>query len=282
MTGRLFTPQADPLPPVEPAEPVTALTARGVKDGLLRRHPADQFEWTCIEEWLGIDLLAWSAWGKRKRVGYEVKVSRSDYRRELLKPGKRLAAQAFCNEFYMAVPKGLLTKDELAYEESMWEDGDFERERCPAKCVKGRRSDYGYDRRYLPRAGTVEPDRVPIPLVASDAYRYATMTDEQHAERCADRLHQYGWTYRACRRCNGKGYVKGSRVEREAPTLWIPRDVGLIEVTAAQARVVRKSPVTTARELPASEVAHLVRWVSQRPDPRHLTTSIERHERQAA
>lgn len=271
----LEVPVSSPVP-VSGDEP---MTARQVKDALRGRHPASSQgmpgEWTCLEEWSNIDFLAWSAWRGARRIGYEVKVSRSDYRRELLRPHKRTAALGICHEFYFAVPKGLLTKDELAYEESLWDDGDFERERCPAKCFKaGRYSNYGYDSPYRPRVGTVEPDRVPIPLVMHE-YRYASMTDEQYAAQAAERLHLYGWTDRACRRCNGKGYVKGSRVEREAPTLWIPGDVGLVEITAAGCRVVRKAPKNRPRELTSYEVGQLVRWVSIRPDPRHHTSELE-------
>ena len=101
-------------------------TAAEVKDKLRKRHPATQVmgartvpgPWTCIEEWMGIDLLALCA-TKASRVpygvvGYEVKVSRADYRSELRKPEKREEARAMCHEFYFAVPRGLLRDDELA------------------------------------------------------------------------------------------------------------------------------------------------------------------------
>jgi len=97
------------------------MTAAEVKDALRTRHPAlaeygGPGPWTCLEEWANIDLACFSAWSSAKPpiVGYEVKVSRSDYRRELLKPGKRELAVSACHAFYFATPKGLLTKEEPA------------------------------------------------------------------------------------------------------------------------------------------------------------------------
>jgi hypothetical protein len=96
-----------------------------VKDALRKRHPATQKmgartipgPWTCIEEWRGVDLLALCATtaGRVRNavVGYEVKVSRADYRAELRNPHKRGEALSFCHEFYFAVPDGLLRDEEL-------------------------------------------------------------------------------------------------------------------------------------------------------------------------
>jgi hypothetical protein len=100
-------------------------TAAEVKEKLRARHPATQTmgsrtipgAWTCMEEWFGIDLLALCATTAGRvpyaKVGYEVKVSRADYRSELRKPEKRAEAQAMCHEFYFAVPRGILRDDEL-------------------------------------------------------------------------------------------------------------------------------------------------------------------------
>lgn len=102
-------------------------TSAEVIEKLRKRHPATQAmgarripgPWTCIEEWMCMDLLAVCAITSQgrvpyARVGYEVKVSRSDYRSELRDPSKRAEAVAACHEFYFAVPKGLLTSDEIA------------------------------------------------------------------------------------------------------------------------------------------------------------------------
>lgn len=96
-------------------------TAAEVKDKLRGRHPATQAmgvrqipgPWTCIEEWDGVDLLAFGCHGPRHRIGYEVKVSRSDYRSELDRPDKRAPAVAACHRFYFAVPRGLLKPEEI-------------------------------------------------------------------------------------------------------------------------------------------------------------------------
>jgi hypothetical protein len=178
------------------------VNAAEVKQALRRRHPATGAmgtrivpgPWTCIEECLGCDLLAIAAQrdpppktGVRfPRVGYEVKVSRGDYRQELRNPHKRAAAVLQTNVFYFAVPAGLLKREELA--------------------LRGHPSD-----------------------------------DEQLALRA-----------------NGAG------------PLWVPEDVGLVEITGAGVRVVVQSPVR--RGVPALDPAALgafARFVSAHPDPRH-------------
>lgn len=101
------------------------MTAEKVKDKLRRRYPATQRmgvrivpgPWTCVEEWMNIDLLALCATQASRvpygRIGHEIKVSRSDYRSELRNPGKRAEAVAACHEFYFVVPAGLLRDDEM-------------------------------------------------------------------------------------------------------------------------------------------------------------------------
>lgn len=178
---------------------ILAWTAAEVKDALRRRHSATQSmgvrtvpgPWTCIEELLGCDLIAFSAVRYPKnasrgacypRVGYEVKVSRSDYRVELRNPDKRSLAVAQCHEFYFAVPAGLLKPEEKA------DNGDPER------------------------------------------------------------------------------YAKSA----PPPALWVPRDVGLIEVTRGGCRVVKPSPVRPEpRAIDGPLVGLIARHVSSHPDPRH-------------
>jgi len=108
-----------------------------VRDALRKRHPATQTmgtrtipgPWTCIEEWRGIDLLALSAHANGsppyRRVGYEVKISRGDYRRELVKPDKRAFALSVCHEFYFAVPAGLLRPGEVAGQRGQLAEGQL-------------------------------------------------------------------------------------------------------------------------------------------------------------
>jgi hypothetical protein len=80
-----------------------------------------------------------------------------------------------------------------------------------------------------------------------------------------------------CPVCGGRGYERKARVELEAPTLWVPKDVGLIEVTPdGQTRIVRKAPVRRKPvDIPQHWIGHALRWVSVRPDPRHHGRSNE-------
>ena len=192
-----------------------------------------------------IDLLAVSAWTKPKpararfeRIGYEVKISRADYRRELLRPGKRALAVGLCHEFYFATPLGLLSDEEKAYVEPEWSNEDWRAMPCPGflghRCYSGWRRKTHYVE--IPRPSTGFPFHELI----------------------------------VCPTCGGKGRLGKSRVEREAPNLWIPNDVGLIEIGGrGTANVVRRAPLREPRSLSDAELARLIRWVSVRPDPRH-------------
>jgi hypothetical protein len=265
------------------------MTSDDVKEALRRRHHAAGGtglmvgEWTCVEELFGIDLLAWSAWGKHERVGYEVKISRSDYRRELLKPDKRQAAVERCTRFYFAVPDGLLTRDELAYREpGDLRPGDFERERCPGFAIGDPIDtaelalfDSHRARRWRPRYGgpchRLRGDRthtveVPVPWVFEPSTEYMRRVGPaEHDIRTGQ-----GVTRITCPTCAGKGYVAKSRVEQEAPTLWVPADVGLVVIKDDGSSLVkRKAPVRVQRALSEGEMAHAFRWASVRPDPRH-------------
>lgn len=282
-SSRLF---ALPVPdPDLPDEPLDAPTAADIKDALRRRHPGHDVggmvgQWTCIEEWRGIDLLALNAWAKADVIGYEVKVSRSDLRRELLRPHKRSGALAVTTEFYFAVPAGLLSDDEIAYEEPEWEDGDFRRTPCPGVPEFGPEIPRLGVRRYGGRClrwsrrgkHTVH---VPAPevIVPPDWMRpHDGESDEAFMARVLEH-HRLGGGHRAlCWTCGGRGYTEPSRVEREAPTCWVPRDVGLVTVSQRGCRVAKPSPkrkdpgpIAPTRQA----INDLVRWVSHRPDPRH-------------
>lgn len=223
------------------------MIAEEVKAALRKRHPAlwpgvsgQPGQWTCLEEFERIDLLAVNAWSGEDFIGYEVKVSRSDYRSEILNPGKRAHGKLLCDEFYFAVPHDLLTPGELAYQEPEWEHRDFERERCPEGCRPGRYWLSGTKGYGAPAYG--EGDRYWV--------------DAQ-------------WI--PCSTCNGKGHISPSRVEAEAPYLWVPRDVGLVIVREnGTTRCLRKSPRAKSRaEITRRMVCQMVRHASARPDPRH-------------
>lgn len=131
-----------------------SMQASEVKAAIHRRHGCDSSsgQWVCVDEAFsgysaatgGIDTLAIGVWRTAKAPGlsgagrvvrnaivaYEVKVSRSDLRRELYGyqpgegasyrsrpvpkwPGKALWALAHSHYFLFAVPAGLLKPDEL-------------------------------------------------------------------------------------------------------------------------------------------------------------------------
>lgn len=275
-----------------------AMTAEEIKEALRGRHPAlDQWgnpgPWTTIEEWDNVDLLAFSAWRSAKPpiVGYEVKVSRSDYRRELLKPGKRALAVESCWQFYFAVPKGLLTKEEKAYvEPEHFEDGSaFVRQECPSNCRRASREPWGGN------AGTTKTGQwTQIEIGYGDAactingfWRHRSLRGGGGKVEARAEFNPAEDTYAAsrttrrwdvCETCEGRGYLRQSVVEQEAPTLWIPSDVGLIEVgDDGKCRTVRKAPSNKPTRAFAP-LGKLIRWVSYRPDTRH---AAER-ERQAS
>jgi hypothetical protein len=229
----------------------TTMDARAVKTAVARRYPARQTSngfpmpgpYVVAEELFQVDVLAFGVTGKDagKWIGHEVKVSRSDYRTELLHPGKRLGAVSECDRFYMVTPKGLLSADEKAYEEPEWEPEDFAREPCPNHCTRDRhRGERGYWSRNA----------------------------------------VYEWL--RCDACDQRGYVAKSRVEREAPTLWVPRDVGLIEVWKNGSRIVREPAFRmgwTPSPLDRRRISEMLRWVSLRPDPRHAGLVTQQRER---
>lgn len=235
------------------------MTAEEVKAALRKRHPAiwpgtttTPGQWTVLEEFMGIDLLAMSSWAGHRRVGYEVKVSRHDLRRELLSPPKRERAVELCHSFYFAVPAGLLTKEEAEWEQPEdWTLEDFSRAVCTnEECYASGRS----KRRRSSRG----------PRVKGTEYEGVTVQRRDERGMLARGM--------CCVVCRGRGTVDKSRAEREAPTLWIPPDVGLIEVyESGTSRAKRKAPFTQAPLLVKnnSQLHDLVRWASVRPDPRH-------------
>lgn len=196
---------------------------------------------------MGIDFLAFSAWSSASRyarIGYEVKVSRSDLRNELLRPGKRAQAVGWCHEFYFALPVGLLSSEELSYQEPEWEPQDFVGAPCPGVAGKPCRPRWRQKTHYA---------MVPVPATyPMSRWSYA------------------GWTEIVCPTCNGKGVLERSRVEQEAPRCWIPRDVGLVLIDGNGTRMERRSPRRAdVPTLTDAVIGQLVRWVSVRPDMRH-------------
>lgn len=264
------------------------LTAEQVKVGLRRRHPAiadngGPGAWTTVEEWDGIDLLALSAWSSAKPpiVGYEIKISRGDYRREILKPSKRVRAVTMCWAFYFAVPKGLLTKEEKDFVQPEHFEGEaFEREPCPAHCGSPSRERWeGYP--HVSKWGRWEEVPAAYGTEACRLREYifgpAEKGEVHDPSKSPLRAGGPRRTWVVCETCEGRGYMRKSVVEQEAPTLWIPPDVGLVEIEERSdglvCRTVRKAPLDMPTA-PLGDYGRLARWVSYRPDPRH---DLERH-----
>src|SRR5690606_1336612 len=62
-----------------------------------------------------LDFFALHTWPSKKfrRIAFEVKVTRADYKNEIKKPWKREPGLAVSNEFYFVTPPGLLKKEEI-------------------------------------------------------------------------------------------------------------------------------------------------------------------------
>lgn len=106
--------------------------AKAVREALIeKRHNEREGEWLNFAEFHSIDLFSFHAHGdwpdekqsKRtglehgqrfhRRVAYEIKVSRADFRAEMRKPQKRAPAMAFTHQFFFATPPGLVKKHEI-------------------------------------------------------------------------------------------------------------------------------------------------------------------------
>lgn len=94
------------------------MTCEEIIAALRRQHPDLHGEWVSYVEFQRIDFFAMHAWPSRKheRHGYEIKVSRADFRAEIRKPGKRLHALSYCHRFSFAVPAGMVIPQEVPVE----------------------------------------------------------------------------------------------------------------------------------------------------------------------
>lgn len=86
------------------------MKAKHVRAALELRHPELENEWVVMHEPFGIDTLAIRCWTGRigcRRVAYEIKVSMSDFRREIARPAKRQQAVEISHAFVFAMPWAL-------------------------------------------------------------------------------------------------------------------------------------------------------------------------------
>jgi hypothetical protein len=72
-----------------------------------------------------IDAWVINCWPSKNlhRIAVEIKVSRADFNHELDRPLKRAAAYRLSNEFYFAVPAGLVTPAEIPHDCGLIEVG---------------------------------------------------------------------------------------------------------------------------------------------------------------
>lgn len=130
-------------------------TTQGILRTLAKRHSVPQ--WAFVPEvrlgpggWLKyyvdghpkpiraeqrIDAVAIHCYPSKKfiRVGYEIKVSRGDFLKELKKPDKRVATELFTNVWYFAAPTGMIKPEELPDGWGLVEiNGNFHRRKVQA------------------------------------------------------------------------------------------------------------------------------------------------------
>jgi hypothetical protein len=281
--------------------------AEDIKNALRKHYPAERQgrfagRWTTLTEWCGIDLLALDAWRSAAVIGYEVKVSRSDMRSELLNPAKRWEAVSRCTRFYFAVPEGLLKPEELEFKEPDWSFDDFERKPCPGAPKFGSEKIYGGScsnprvrangrmrkSRWIAK-DTPKGWRTELPVPCVIKVPEFSSVDSYTVERY---LELQGSARLPCPTCGGTGYISKSKVEHEAPYLWVPKDVGLVEIRSSGVRTIKQAPFNntpktiigeqiedpTQNRLRRQVLADLVRWTSNRPDPRHLAPYCDKVE----
>jgi hypothetical protein len=89
-----------------------------------------------LDAW-AMNMYRSNAW---KRVSYEVKVSRADFIQEIKNPSKRKFGLMVSNEFYFAVPLGMVKDEEVPPECGLLEVGygDDWRELLETKQLRGR------------------------------------------------------------------------------------------------------------------------------------------------
>jgi hypothetical protein len=112
----MFGPASTPVP--EPPEPVSDIrwTEAMLVAALRSRYPEN--EWALITQvrdgagWdrRTFDAVAIGLWGSRGHPvhGFECKVSRSDWKRELAQPAKAEPLAAFCDRWWIVAPRGVV------------------------------------------------------------------------------------------------------------------------------------------------------------------------------
>lgn len=94
-------------------------TTQHVLESLRKRHPQSEGEWLFYREAWNIDAFVMRCWGGgigQRRIAYEVKASRADFRREIARPEKRAGALERSHQMFFACPEKLIGKDEVPEE----------------------------------------------------------------------------------------------------------------------------------------------------------------------
>jgi hypothetical protein len=262
------------------------LDSTDLVDALRRHHPAysgpSGMQWVCLAEWARIDLLAIECWRQARVIGYEVKISRSDMRAELLAPTKRMEAVARTTQFYFATPAGMLTPDEIEFvEPDDWTLDDYVRQPCTnTDChakhyINGR----GWMKRSAKPRGSLKRGTDAEGVTVDLGQEYDRVVDDHGVTRS-----HYYQRKACCTVCRGYGRLGQSRVEREAPTLWVPSDCGLVEVSRQGVVEVKRAPTRKTpkpivggvaepdehrNRVARQSLALLARHASAYQDPRH-------------
>jgi hypothetical protein len=110
------------------------ITAADIKTYLMRRYnPTKNGATTLPAEWVSfpemrcgagwsasankyIDFWALHCFTGNKRIAYEIKISRTDFLKEIKKPEKRKMALFYSNQYYFITPKGMLKPAEIPAE----------------------------------------------------------------------------------------------------------------------------------------------------------------------
>jgi hypothetical protein len=111
-----------------------------------------EFSGRCVGPLRTADFVALDMWESagHRIIGHEVKVSRSDWRRELADPTKGEAWAQWCHEWYVVAPRGVVPRAELPVGWGLIEVTDF----AGADAVHGTRM----------AKRSARPDPVPMPV----------------------------------------------------------------------------------------------------------------------
>lgn len=99
------------------------MRAIDIVDLLKKKHKCE-IGWMVITElrrspgWVEertIDVFALHQWPSEgfKRIAYEIKISNSDFKREIKQPRKRKSFREISNEFYFVAPAGIIDLDQV-------------------------------------------------------------------------------------------------------------------------------------------------------------------------